>query len=483
METQIPMESKTTTAHGVLDAGAKCRAAKALASAGDYEAAREALGTLWGGIGERPQIEDLSERDQAEVLLRVGALSGWLGSSSQVPGAQGFAKDLISESIRAFEALNDQEKIAEAQSDLALCYWREGAMDEARVWFREAISKTANPANRLLIVVRSTTVECATNRYDDALALLDLAAPLLDEVEDELARGCYHMHRAVILRRLGGSENLDRALIDSAAASVHFERAHHRRYFARCESNTANILRELGRYEDALQHLDRARHTFIELGDVGTAAQINDTRARVFIAQQRYVEAEKIAFSAVSALELGDEQSHLAEALETQAVALARLGRFQSALGILRRAAHIAETAGDSRLSGKIFLTILEEIRSFLSPSEITEIYKEADDRLPDLLEQETVSRLRACARLGSANTATHKKEEVRASFGEQVHQRESELISAALVEAGGSVTRAARILGLTHQGLCYIINHRHKDLLVARAPIRVRRKSIIKKR
>ena len=465
------------------DVGAKCRAAKALLNAGDYEAAREALGTLWGGIGVRPDIEDLPEKEQAEVLLLTGALSGWLGSSSQVPGAQGFAKDLISESIRAFEALEDQEKIAEAQSDLALCYWREGAMDEARVWFREALSKATNPANQLRILVRSSTVECVSNRFVEALALLDQAAPLLDDVEDDLAQGCYHMHRASVLRRLGGSENLDRALIESAAASVYFEQANHRRYFARCENNTGMILRLLGRYEEALEHLERARHTFIELGDVGTAAQVNDTRARVFIAQQRYVEAEKIAFSAVSALEVGDEQSLLAEALETQAVALARMGRFQSALGILRRAAHIAETAGDSRLSGKMFLTILEEIKSFLSPSEITEIYKEADDRLPDLLEQETVARLRACARLGSANTAPPKKEEVRASFGEQVHQRESELISAALLEAGGSVTRAARILGLTHQGLCYIINHRHKDLLVARAPIRVRRKSIIKKR
>src|SRR5258706_12633424 len=113
-------------------------------------------------------------------------------------------------------------------------------------------------------VVSSSSASGSSNRFDDALALLDLAAPLLDEVEDELARGCYHMHRAVVLRRLGGSENLDRALIDSAAASVHFERANHRRYFARCESNTANILRELDRYEDALEHLDRARHTFIE---------------------------------------------------------------------------------------------------------------------------------------------------------------------------------------------------------------------------
>lgn len=482
METTILTKSSgATPVDG--DVAQRCAIAKKLMSSGNYEGAREALGQLWRGVGNRPAIEGLPPAERAEALLRIGALSGWLGSSGQVPGTQGFAKDLISESIRAFELLGDQEKIAEAQSDLALCYWREGAMDEARVWFREAQAKATDPANKLRILARSTTVEYSSNRLDDALALLDLAAPLLDQIDDDPAHGCYHMQRALYFKKMGGAENLDRALIENTAASIHFERANHRRYFARVENNIGQILRGLGRYEESLEHLERARQTFIELSDIGTAAQVNDTRARVFIAQQRYVDAEKIAFSAVSALETGDEQSLLAEALETQAVALARMGRFQSALGILRRATHIAEAAGNSRLSGKIFLTILEEIRSFLSPSEITEIYKEADDRLPDQLDQETVSRLRACARLGSANTATPKKEVARASFGEQVHNRESELISAALVEAGGSVTRAARILGLTHQGLCYIINHRHKDLLVARAPIRVRRKSIIKKR
>jgi len=43
-------------------------------------------------------------------------------------------------------------------------------------------------------------------------------------------------------------------------------------------------------------------------------------------------------------------------------------------------------------------------------------------------------------------------------------------------------VTRAARNPGLTHQGLCYIINHRHQELLTARTPVRVRRRSIIGK-
>ena len=483
MDTRIPTKPQGNAISVIKDAGAKCRAAKELASTGDYEAAREVMHDLWDGIGQRPRLEGLAPKDQAEVLLRAGALSGWLGSSEQVPGAQGFAKDLISESIRIFEQLDDQEKIAEAQSDLALCYWREGAMDEARVWFREALSKTTDPANRLRVLARSTTVEYSSNRCADALALLDQATPLLDYVDDA-ARGCYHMQRALVFKKLGGTENLDRALIENAAASIHFEKANHQRYFARIQNNMGVIFHLLRRYEDALDHLERARRVFVELGDVGTAAQVNDSRARVFIDQQRYVDAEKIAFAAVSELEKGDEQSLLAQALETQAVALARMGRFQSALGILKRSAHIAETAGDAQLSGKIFLTILEELKSFLSPGEITEIYKEADDRLPQVLDAEAVSRLRACARLSTGNAApTSLETPLPGSFEQEVHKRESDLISAALAQASGSVTRAARLLGLTHQGLCYIINHRHKDLLGARAPIRVRRKSIIKKR
>jgi DNA-binding NtrC family response regulator len=69
-----------------------------------------------------------------------------------------------------------------------------------------------------------------------------------------------------------------------------------------------------------------------------------------------------------------------------------------------------------------------------------------------------------------------------RKSFEERVEDFEREIIAEALEETGGRVTRAARNLGLTHQGLCYIINHRHKDLLTARTPIRIRRKSIITK-
>ncbi len=154
MKTTLLTKTHEATVGSLWGTKGKCLAAKELENAGEYEGAREALADLWAGIPERPQVAGLPAEDQAEVLLRVGALSGWLGSSGQMPGTQEFAKDLISESIRAFEGLGDREKVAEAQTDLAICYWREGAMDEARVWFREALSRAASRANRLRVLVR-----------------------------------------------------------------------------------------------------------------------------------------------------------------------------------------------------------------------------------------------------------------------------------------------------------------------------------------
>jgi tetratricopeptide (TPR) repeat protein len=485
METKIVTTPRGVDPHAGAYTPAKSKLIAELQNRGEYEAACEALGGFWRGIGKRPEVGSLSAAEQAEVLLRVGTLSGWLGSSGQIPGAQEFAKDLISESLRAFEALGDQEKVAEAQGDLAICYWREGALDEGRVWFQEALSRATDPVNKLRILVNRTTIEVYSNRLQEALSLLEEAAPLLDHVDDPAAVGRFHMQKALVLRNIGGSENIDRALIENTAASINFEQANHRRYFARVENNIGFIFLELGRYEEALQHLDRALSTFIEIDDVGTAAQVNETRARVFLAQGQYVQAEKIAFTAASTFESGGEGSHLSEALEAQGIALARMGKHQTALGILKRSAHIAETAGNPQMSAKIYLTILEEVSSLLSPNEIRNLYHEADRRLGEPLSMEVMSRLRACARLISSNTVSAGTENltIRGSFEQEVHRCESELIKTALDEANGSVTRAARQLGLTHQGLCYIINHRHKQLLGARAPIRIRRKSIIKKR
>src|SRR5438105_3300132 len=116
-----------------------CEVAKQLERAGEYQEACEALGEFWPERDGPLNLSDLDKATRAEVLLRVGALSGWLGSTDQTEGSQETAKDLITQSIDLFQHLGLSERVTEARADLALCYWREGSYDEARATLAEAL--------------------------------------------------------------------------------------------------------------------------------------------------------------------------------------------------------------------------------------------------------------------------------------------------------------------------------------------------------
>src|SRR5437763_9478765 len=117
----------------------RCRVAADLIHKGQYEAAREALGELWRGVGEKPDVKNLPPVVAAEVLLQCGALTGLLGGARNVSGAQERAKDLLTEAVRKFQSQGKYQKASEAQCELGACYWRLGAYDDARVMMREAL--------------------------------------------------------------------------------------------------------------------------------------------------------------------------------------------------------------------------------------------------------------------------------------------------------------------------------------------------------
>ena len=66
-----------------------CRLAKQLEKAGKYELAFEALAEFWPEREGSPNLEGLDVLQQAEVLLRIGAIAGWLGSTDQTAGGPG----------------------------------------------------------------------------------------------------------------------------------------------------------------------------------------------------------------------------------------------------------------------------------------------------------------------------------------------------------------------------------------------------------
>lgn len=384
----------------------RCRRAQELQEAGRHEEARAAMGELWQQVGQRPALEGLDARAQAEVLLRAGALSGFIGSSAQIEGAQEFAKNLISESITRFESLRETGKIAEALRELSYCYWREGAYDEARVILHESLSRLGGEeedGQRALTLLRLAIIESSATRYHDALRILTDVAPLFDKCDSDAKRGTFHMERAIVLQSLsadgGGEDYADRALLEYTAASIHFEQAGHTRYLARTQNNLGFLHFRARRFAETHEHLNRARRLFARLKDTGSIAQVDETRARALLAEGRIAESESAARAAVRALSMGGEQAILAEALTTHGAALARLRRREEARAVLRRAAEIAEQSGNPEGAGVAELVTLEELSSDLSPAEMRETYRAADSLLARTQHRELLARLRDCAR------------------------------------------------------------------------------------
>lgn len=472
-----------------------CRIAKELEKAGEYEAACAALAEFWPNHQVPPTLNGLEGEARAELLLRAGALAGWLGGATQVHGSQETAKNLITQSIEIFEPLGLNYRVAEAMGDLALCYWREGAYDEARLHLQKAVTALGEEDFELkaVLLIRAGIVEVWAQRLNEALRLYNEAAPLVKRSGDPALKGSFHNECGLVFRRLaapGNSEDyLDRALLEYTAASLQFDEAGNIRAVARVETNLGFLYFTIGRHKDAHGHLDRARHIFLKLKDFGTAAQVDETRARTLLAQGHPTEAERIVRAAVRVLERGGQQAILAEALATQGVALARLGNDTRARALFDRAIEIAETAGDLEGAGRVRLSIIEELGEKIPAKDLVAIYKAAiaslrksqDPSTSKRLSSNAVLLLDALERLQLRDQAVIEQSWEGFSLKRHAKDGERVVIERALRDANGSVSKAAKLLGFRHhQSLISLLNGRHKDLVKMRSTARKRRKHLV---
>lgn len=472
--------------------------AEQLEKAGEYQAACEALAEFWPDRNGEILLEGLEDSTRAEMMLRAGVLSGWLGSADQTTGSQERAKNLITQSIEIFDRLGESNRVADARCELGLCYWREGAYDEARITLSDALERLANDKSELKVrvLIRAGIVEVDARRFSEGFRFYNEAAALLSGISDHTLQGIFHNSFGLALRRLAEVDNredyLDQALMEYTAASFHFEQAGHQHYHARVENNLGYLFFRLGRHQDAHRHLDRARFLFLELRDTGTVAQVDETRARTLLAEGRTQEAERVIRAAVRTLEKGDEQSILAEALTTYGTVLARLGNYGRARALLERAKETAQTAGDLEGAGRVQLSMIEELADQTTAPQLVAAYESAAGLLQQSQDPAANKRLIACARTVIDALLASEQEEVEApdtaswegfSFKREVRKIEKSLIERALRDAGGSVSKAARLLGFKHhQSLIAIINSRHKDLREKRSAVRKRRKHLFSK-
>ena len=416
-----------------------------LENKGDYEEARKVLSYYWPRIGEEPNVSGLEPNTTAELLLRAGVLTGIIGGQRQIANAQEMAKNLITQSHSIFESRKNNKKVAEALTELALCYWRTDDLNEARACLDQALSLlTIDGELKAKAILRLSIVEHAAGRDQKAFRILTKHAPLFQKINSHMLKGCYFSALGDRLENLAESRKdadcVDRALIEYAAASYHLELAGHRPYFANVEANLGFLYFKINRFDDANEHLDRARRIYVTLKDTRTVAQVDETRARIFLAQGRLKEAERAARSAVRIQEKGGNAFLTTEALITYGSVLAQTESYAAALSTFRRAFELSERAGLGNRAADAAVTAFRAIGDRLAVSDRGQLLS------------------------GRA-------------LGQDKLSMEHHVIEVALEQANGKVSEAARILGTSWQGLGYAPRTRHQDLLNKRTPMRQRKR------
>src|ERR1051326_6929829 len=238
-----------------------CELSRDFEDKGEYEEAREVLGGLWPCIDQRPRVKGLAPNVAAEVLMRAGVLAGWTGSDQEQ------AKDFISESLTIFESRSYKKKIAEAQTELALCYMRLGEYENAADLLKLALTQLSNDSElKAKAVLRSGIVKRHASPLNEALEFLTKSGSLFEKVNSELLKGCYHQTLGDVLKDLCELERpgdyLDRAFMEYTAASYHLEKAKHNRYLAHVENNRGFLYLKINHCAEAHEHLNRARRIF-----------------------------------------------------------------------------------------------------------------------------------------------------------------------------------------------------------------------------
>src|SRR5882724_2225154 len=376
-----------------------CAIAREQIEAGNYEGGCQILRNWWT-VGEWPTLESLSSYSAGDLLFTAGSLTGWVASARQIPAGQKHAEALLNGSIGIFEHLGAKTRSCEGQIELGYCYYREGLFDLARLTILSAVRKLSPDERDLRSVglVRLAIIERHAGRLQESLERLREATEIVQLIGPWVS-GRHHQELATTLKDLsldnGPEPYCNEALVYYKKALDEFEAVGNHRYAAVVENNNGYLLLNLAKFREAEEHLRGARSLFDSFGDKVCRAQVDETLARLHLAEGRLDSADEAAQRAVETLEEGDGEALLAEALITRGIVLSRLGNSSHAIRLLDRGNQLAERCGDTEGAGRALLFVVEEMSNQLGDDELRELAPRLEKLLALSPQEATRERLR----------------------------------------------------------------------------------------
>jgi tetratricopeptide (TPR) repeat protein len=290
------------------------------------EALRDCL-QVRDGHAYIPALDGADKSERAEIMLRYGALMGYLGQNSQIAKSQEQSKDLLTKALAEFIDLGDEEKAAECENYIALSYFRHGEMNEAGLWlessFARPIPKLSEPRIAWYGIVSLIHVE--RHRFLEAIELLRPVENDFIEFGDSYFLGIYYGNIGIALKDL---KQFNEALASLERSRFYYQRCGHRIYLGATENNLALLYRDLSEFPKAHSVIDSAVRTFRKAKDKTRTGYALDTKANIYLSQCDLENALSTIDRAIDILKRGENAAYSVESLLTRAKILLNLDRF-----------------------------------------------------------------------------------------------------------------------------------------------------------
>lgn len=309
---------------------------------GRYADALSCVKQIWNHIDTQPDVSGFSEKEQAEILLRLGALIGFHGHNNQIQNAQIKSKDFLTKARQIFGDLNAVEKIAECENYLALAFWRSGEYNEAKIWLEESFSHKlpdSDPVKLYAYIIQSL-MNLSLQNYLENIKLAEKIEKTINLYGDAFLNGSLATNVAVAYEKLGNHRKNQQYL---ELARYYHQKSRHKIYLGTVENNLAQLYKLEKRFQQAHLSVDNAAKAFNQIKDRTREGFSLDTKAEIYLHESKFKEALQTIEKALKILSKTENKGYLVETMLTKVKALIYLDEISAATKCLFEAVEIAK--------------------------------------------------------------------------------------------------------------------------------------------
>ncbi len=309
---------------------------------GNYLNAYQLLSVFWNDFRVNPDTAELSDDIVAEIFLRCGSISGYLGRSGKIFEAQETSRALLFEAKQKFLNLQLSSKEAECDNYIALSYERTGEINIAREYLENAFEKNISIDHpvRLFSHIIDSLLHLAEKDYAIIIQNSLLLESLFQVCPNKSFKGCFYNHYGLALKNL---DKIDEAMDKFLTARQLFFELEHHQYCGALENNIAHLYLSQKQYKEAHNFARKAENTFKLVGDFCRQGYSFDTQAAIYLAEKDYEKALECAEKGIKMLQNGENKLFLLNTYKTKIKALLLLRDVSAAAENFTKAELIAE--------------------------------------------------------------------------------------------------------------------------------------------